>query len=344
MPPPLAGVRVVDFTELLPGPFLTQCMVDMGAHVIKVERPTVGDSARRLAPGLFRAVNRGKVVHRVDLKDASGVEAARDWVRSSDILVEGFRPGVMERIGLGYDVARSLKPSLVYVSLSGYGQRGPHAHEPGHDINYLARSGVLALSGGATVSAHSTGVPLADLCGSVYALSATLAALMQVRSGGTGQHLDVSLTDCVAHWLNPRLGHFQSDGVRSLALQKLDVFIKPAYGVFETADHSSIAIAALEDAFWESLRAALSLPFPAGMSYADRVNHADGINEALSKRVRSLAPQEALRRLKELDVPASELVLPSDLLATPHAVARGLADPAQPDLVRFPVRLEGMRS
>lgn len=342
--PPLAGVRVLDFSELLPGPFFTQSLVDLGAQVLKIERPEHGDNARQLAPGLFRAVNRGKTSRRLDLKAPGAREELLSLVRTSDVLVEGFRPGVMDRLGLGCEQARAIQPSLVYVSLSGYGQQGPHASEPGHDINYLARSGLLALSGGATASAHAIGVPMADLCGSLYALSATLAALMQVRAGGTGQHVDVALTDCVSHWLNPRLAHFHDEGLHTLAAQKRDVFIKPAYGVFQTADGAQLAIAALEDAFWEALRVALTLPFPTRLSYPQRAALADRINQALSARVGAMPAHQVLALLGAADVPATELVSPADFLSSPQAVARGLAEPAHPGLVRFPVQLAGMET
>lgn len=342
--PPLAGVRVLDFSELLPGPFFTQSLAELGATVVKVERPPHGDNARRLAPGLFRAVNRGKTCRSLDLKAAGALEAAADLVRASDVLVEGFRPGVMERLGLGYEAARALNPALVYVSLSGYGQRGPHASEPGHDINYLARSGLLALSGGAEASAHATGVPLADLCGSLYALSATLAALMQVRAGGAGQHLDVALTDCAAHWLNPRLGHFRAEGLQSLPAQRRDVFVKPAYGIFATADGGRVAIAALEDGFWEALRVAFALPFMSGLCYSERVAQADHINELLSAHVRAMPLRTVLGLLKAADLPVTELVAPDDVLSSPQGLARGLAARDEPNLVRFPVRIAGMET
>src|SRR5690606_3470150 len=138
------GLRVLDFSELLPGPFFTQSLVEMGAHVIKVERPPHGDNARKLAPGLFASINRGQHSLKVDLKDPTQAQALRQQVAEADVVVEGFRPGVMKRLGFGYEELATLNPRIVYVSLSGYGQQGSMAHMPGHDINYLATAGVLA--------------------------------------------------------------------------------------------------------------------------------------------------------------------------------------------------------
>ncbi|MFP5476993.1 MAG: CoA transferase, partial [Gammaproteobacteria bacterium] len=178
--PPLAGITVLDFSELLPGPFFTQMLAEMGAEVIKVERPPHGDNARRLGPGGFEAVNRGKKSVLLDLKDEAGRARAHALLAGADVLVESYRPGVMTRLGLDHASLQAAHPRLVYVSLSGYGQDGPWAQLPGHDINYLAAAGVMALSGEpGGPPAPGFGLPAADLCGAMYALSATLAALLQ---------------------------------------------------------------------------------------------------------------------------------------------------------------------
>jgi crotonobetainyl-CoA:carnitine CoA-transferase CaiB-like acyl-CoA transferase len=248
---PLEGVRIVDFSELLPGPFMTQNLCELGAEVIKIERPPHGDSARRMAPGLFEAVNRGKQSRVLDLKQPAGRERAIALISQADILVETYRPGVMSRLGLGYEAMKVLNPRLIYASLTGYGQSGPMAALPGHDLNYLAVGGAIALSGhGASTPAHAFGLPAADLCGAMYGFSAILAALYQRASTGEGQYLDIAMLDCVAHWLNVRVGHFHHAGIDSLESQRRDVLIKPAYGVFETADARHLTICALEDHFW----------------------------------------------------------------------------------------------
>lgn len=345
-PLPLSGIAVADFSELLPGPFLTQNLLELGAAVTKIERPPHGDNARRLYPGVFDAVNRGKPCVMLDLKQPAGVQAAREIIARSDVLVEGFRPGVMARLGLGYDEAAAINPGLVYVSLSGYGQHGPNAQRPGHDINYLATAGALALAGSdPAMPAPGAGLPVADLCGAMYALSSILAALMQRQHTGRGQHLDVSLTDCVAHWMNPRLGQFSSAGLASLAAQRQDVLNKPAYGVFRTRDGACVAIAALEDHFWLRLvqAFALDLSTTETSSYHQRVTLATDINHAIAGYVAGLDAPDIIARLEAADVPVSLVEEPLALRGTPHARARGLFDGhAEARYVRYPVRLAHM--
>jgi len=144
---PLQGIRILDFTELLPGPFLSQNLLEMGATVIKVERPPHGDNARLMAPGVFQAANRGKKSIQIDLKSAQGLEQIEQLLLTADMVLEAYRPGVMKRLGLDYASLSIRFPKLIYASLSGYGQAGARALWPGHDLNYQAGSGALALSG-----------------------------------------------------------------------------------------------------------------------------------------------------------------------------------------------------
>lgn len=339
---PLAGVSVLDFSELAPGPFMTQCLAEMGASVTKIERPQ-GDQARTLQPGGFKVLNVGKTSKRVDLKDAAAAEEIFQLATQADILVEGFRPGVMARLGLGYERLRAANPALIYVSITGFGQTGPFADRGGHDINYMAMAGVTALSGGADQPPKDAiGLPVSDFCGSLYALSATLAALLQVRSTGQGQQLDVSIVDCLTHWMNPRLGHFQYAHIDSLEAQRRDVFNKPGYGVFATADRSFVAIASLEDAFWQRLIRALPIAL-AGIehsTHAQRSKHAAEINSRLAAVVASLPADEVVARLTAADVPVSKMITPGELPRSPHAVARQLfADVDGLSYARFPVQL-----
>jgi crotonobetainyl-CoA:carnitine CoA-transferase CaiB-like acyl-CoA transferase len=335
-------VHVLDFSELAPGPFMTQCLVEMGASVTKIERPQ-GDQARTLQPGGFKVLNVGKDCRRVDLKDAATSEQVFQLAVESDILVEGFRPGVMTRLGLGYDRLRAANPALIYVSITGFGQSGPFAARGGHDINYMAMAGVTALSGGAgQPPKDAIGLPISDFCGSLYALSTTLAALLQVRATGQGQHLDVSIVDCLTHWMNPRLGHFQQARLETLEQQRQDVFNKPGYGVFATADETFVAIASLEDAFWQRLIKALPIALDGidHSTHARRSEHALAINAQLAAAIRSLPADEVIQRLTAVDVPVSKMVSPSELPTSAHAVARDLFTAVDGiKYARFPVKL-----
>lgn len=344
---PLDGVTVLDFSELLPGPFLTQNLLELGATVIKVERPPHGDNARKIAPGLFRSVNRGKQTLMADLKDPE--QAAEVWklAATADIVVEGYRPGVMARLAFDYETLAAANPGVIYVSLTGFGQDGPLAKVPGHDINYLAVAGVLALSGTDPARPdHGAGIPLADLCGAMYGLSSTLAALFQRQRTGRGQFLDVSLTDCAMHWMNPRLGHFDEAGLDSLQAQREDILAKPAYGVFHTADDALISIAALEDHFWDRLARLLELDpqlLALGTHHA-RVAQAAQINAAIAARVATFESDALLSMLIEADIPASPVVTPAALRSAEHGQRRQLlAAEGNGAFFRYPVMMAGVR-
>lgn len=344
---PLANLRVLDFSELLPGPFMTQSLVELGATVLKVERPPHGDNTRQLSAGLFKAVNRGKQSIVADLKNPAELARVRELAAQADVLVEAYRPGVMARLGLGWTALRALNPRLVYVSLTGFGQTGPNAQVPGHDVNYVAASGVAALSCGADGRPGAgIGVPVADLVGATYALAALNAALLQRERSGRGQHLDVAITDCLAHWMNPRLAAFHQAGARDAQAQQRLAHARAAYGIFRCADGRHLSIAALEDHFWRRLLGVFDLaPFdaPDYAHAAARQAQAQAINARLEAAVAALTLDEALRRCTEADLPAVPLVAPSELPESPQVRARALmqATPAG-TLVRFPVRLDGM--
>ena len=341
--PPLQGVTVVDFSELLPGPFLTQNLAEMGARIIKIERPPHGDNARHLGQGAFEAVNRGKQSLLVDLKDETQRAQVHDLLASADIVIESYRPGVMARLGLDAAALCEAYPRLICVSLSGYGQTGPWADLPGHDINYLAAAGVLAVSG---APAQSFGLPVADLCGAMYALSATLAALFQREATGRGQYLDVALADCALHWMNPRLGAYRSADARTVQAQREATLVKAAYGAFRCKDGRYVSIAALEDHFWKRLCTALPLaPFdgPEYATHKARKAVADAINLRIEQAVEPLHSREAFELLCRHDVPSAPVVHPAELSAQDHFASRGKFAPGD-DMpwVRFPVALEGM--
>ncbi len=345
--PPLAGITVIDFSELLPGPFFTQSLAEMGARVIKIERPPHGDNARRMGPGGFDAVNRGKLSLLADLKDETQRARIRALVSEADVLVESYRPGVMARLGMDYASLRESCPRLVYVSLSGYGQAGPWADLPGHDINYLSAAGVLAVSGAPDgPPMQNFGLPVADLCGGMYALSSTLAALLQRQSSGQGQHLDVALAECALHWMNPRLGAYGAEGAMGLAAQRQATLVKPAYGAFRCRDGQFISLAALEDHFWARLCQAMDMgPFAADayLHLRARKPQADAINARIGEQLAGEDAAAAFDRLSRHDLPVAPVVAPSDLADLPHFAQRGLFAQDQPlSLVRYPVALAGV--
>ncbi|MGQ9532366.1 MAG: CaiB/BaiF CoA transferase family protein [Desulfotomaculales bacterium] len=249
--PPLAGIRVLDLSRLAPGGYCTMLLADLGAEVIKIEEPGSGDGLRSLGAnerdrpgGLFLALGRSKKSLTLNLKAAAGREIFMRLARDVDVLVEGFRPGVMARLGLGYEDLRPLNPRLVYCSLSGYGQHGPYRNRPGHDVNYLAVGGLLGLLAGPGEKPVVPGLPLADLAGGLMAVVGILAALVARARTGAGQYLDVSMLDAVV----------ALTGIYSCLPARPQVFAGalPGYNVYETADGRYMALGALEGKFWNN--------------------------------------------------------------------------------------------
>jgi crotonobetainyl-CoA:carnitine CoA-transferase CaiB-like acyl-CoA transferase len=244
----LAGTTVVDFGMWRPVPFAGQLLGELGATVTKVERP--GGDPMRSFPGLYRRLNDMKDVVELDLARAGDRERALELGAGADVVMEGFRPGVAERLGIGYAAVGKRNPHVVYCSVSGYGQTGGLASVPGHDVNYQAWSGVLAAR--LPDAESKLGIPLGDLAGGAYAAMAVCAALVARARDGRGRCIDVSMTDVLRTWADPPLGTETADRPRGA-----DGF--PAYGVFACADgHVTLGIVN-EQRFWEGLCRALEL-------------------------------------------------------------------------------------
>jgi alpha-methylacyl-CoA racemase len=208
----LAGLRVLDLSRLLPGGFCSLLLADFGAEVIKVEDMGAGDYLRA-SPAPFVALNRGKRSIRIDLKHGDGRDVFLRLVRDADVLLESFRPGVMDRLGVGYDHLRTVNPRLVYCAITGYGQDGPYALRAGHDMNYLALTGLLGMTGEPDGPPVQAGGQIADIGGgALMAAFGILAALRERESSGDGQFVDVSMTDGALSWLAMDAARYFADG------------------------------------------------------------------------------------------------------------------------------------
>jgi crotonobetainyl-CoA:carnitine CoA-transferase CaiB-like acyl-CoA transferase len=264
---PLAGVRVLDLTRLLPGPVATMHLADMGAEVVKIEDPGSGDYARTIGyvrnevSQFFIAVNRGKQSIRLDLKDATQRDEFLRMVDAADVVVESFRPGVMDKLGIGWQVLKQRNPKLVMCAISGYGQDGPFAHLAGHDINYLGYAGMLEQNVGPEGVPALPNLQIGDLLGGAQtAVQGILAALLGVKNGGAGRFVDVSMTDAVfAHNIMPlaAVNHFGRPAMPGRDLLTGGV---PCYNVYRTQDGRFIAVGALELKFWEACCDVLDRP------------------------------------------------------------------------------------
>ena len=266
-PRPLEGVRVLDLSRLLPGPFLSLVLADLGADVVKVEAPRGGDWVRYMPPlkgGMsvqFIALNRGKRSLAIDLKKPGGADALKELVRSADVLIESFRPGVMDRLGVGYEALSAVNPRLVYAAISGYGQNGPYHQRAGHDLNYCALAGTLAMTGEAGGPPQMAGFQLADIGGGgLFGAVGVLAALHAATASGQGRLLDISMTEGAMAFnaltlvtslhgkAEPTRGNDLLNGARS------------CYQTYETSDGGFMALAALEPKFWAAFCGAVDRP------------------------------------------------------------------------------------
>jgi len=250
---PLAGLRVLDLSRLLPGPYCSMLLARLGAEVIKVETPLAGDYAR-MAPrelgfgGVFEALNRGKRSVAIDYRRPRGRELLLELAQGADVFIESSRPGRLDRCGLGAVDVQAVNPALVYCSISGYGQWGPHRDRPGHDIDYLAVSGVLSLLGPHGAPPAPPGLQLADIATGTLAAVRILAALVGRATSGDGAYLDVAAIDGPVSWLGTlgdAMGHFGDEpGPMAGAY--------PCYRTYRTADGRWLAVGALEVQFWRA--------------------------------------------------------------------------------------------
>lgn len=271
----LCGITVIDLTRLLPGPLATRHLAEMGATVLKIEGPARDgqeDGTRHMGltradreagrPSLtFRALNEGKQLHEIDLRSDAGRARLLELARGADLLVEGFRPGVMERLGLGWETLHALNPRLVVCAITGYGQHNAWSHRAGHDINYIAMAGVLEQI--ATIDGE-VAVPnfqIGDLMGGTQAaVSGMLAALLAAQRSGRGRFVDVSMTHEVhRHHVLARIT-LEATGRTPAPGRDLLSGGAPCYGVYRCADGRFVAVGALEMKFWAALCEALGHP------------------------------------------------------------------------------------
>jgi len=321
---PLAGVRVLDLTRLLPGPMGTLHLADLGADVIKVEDLGAGDYA---APQVRTLLNRNKRGIRIDLKQPAGVAALLRLCRDADVLVEGFRPGVMQRLGVGYDAVAAANPRIVYCSLSGFGQTGPLRDMPGHDLNYCAMTGVADQIGTAAGPAQSN-LPVADLLGGcMTAVMGILAALFDAARTGQGRHVDVSMADGVlAHAVLPLAALNQHGRVSATGGATLTGELA-CYGFYGTADGRHMAVGALEPKFWDALCQRLERDDLAPLHRTGDPNTEQRVRQELAAifALHSLAHWSAL--FADGQACVTPVLRLDETMAHPHFQARGMVVP-----------------
>jgi crotonobetainyl-CoA:carnitine CoA-transferase CaiB-like acyl-CoA transferase len=256
MPQALDGIRVLDLSRMLPGPYCSMMLGDLGAEVIKIEEPKIGDPTRHTRPlvdgksAAFAQVNRNKKSIAIDLKKPEGRNLFLKLASTADCILEQFRPGVVDRLGVGYKTVSEINPRAVYCSLTGFGQDGPHRDRSGHDLNYLALSGVLGLTTDQRGKPVIPGVQLADLAGGMIAGFAILAALLARERTGRGQYVDVSMFDVMVSMLPVPAAHHFAGKTIPVGGKYVLSGAYPFYNVYETSDGKYMTLGALEPKFW----------------------------------------------------------------------------------------------
>ena len=330
---PLSGLRVLDLSRLLPGPFCTLLLADLGADVIKIEDTTGGDYIRWTPPlhgdysAMYHTLNRNKRSVKLNLKCDAGREAFLKLAGTADVVVESFRPGVMDRLGVGWATLHRRNPRLVLCSITGYGQDGPYRDRAGHDLNYMAIGGALGITGTADGELAMPGVQVGDLGGgAMSAAIAILAALQHRNNTGEGQHCDVSMLDGIVAWLSIHAARFFHDGERPGPATLHLNGRHPCYNVYRCKD-GWMSVGALEPKFWAALVEALELPHLATEAFAQgdeaRRVHAE-IEAVFLTRTRA----EWAERLAGKDVCCEPVLGFDEVFANPQVRHRGLEIPA----------------
>ncbi|MCC7536555.1 MAG: CoA transferase [Deltaproteobacteria bacterium] len=324
----LRGIRVLDLTRLIPGPFATLLLADLGARVDKIEDPGAGDYLRPMPPQVggmsatFVTLNRGKRSAVIDLKKAEGVALFRRLAARTDVIVESFRPGVMDKLGLGYDVLRADNPRLVYAALTGYGQDGPLSKRAGHDLNYLSRAGVLGMQGPNGGPPQVPGVQMADVGGGLWCAMGILAALYARERTGVGRFVDVAMTDGAMPFGAFGFGPVLASGSSApRGGDPLSGGIAP-YATYRTADGRHVSLAALEPKFWIAFCQATGIEIDLGALVPG--DHQPKLREQVAGVIGGKTRDEWEAFAVEHDCCLEPVLEPHELLADAHAKARGV--------------------
>ncbi|QKW33825.1 CoA transferase [Actinomadura sp. NAK00032] len=309
---PLDGLRVLDLTMWRPGPYATLLLAQLGADVIKVEPP--GGEPMRMFGDHFDVLNRHKRSMVLDLKSADGLAELRRLAADAEVFVEGFRPGVADRLGAGHEALRALNPRLVYCSISGYGADGPLRDVPGHDINYRAYAAALPPD---AVSPEADDLPLADMAAATMAAFAITAAVLRARATGVGDRVDLGMADVLAHWTGTVPAATRSSGAGPV----------PGYGVYPTKDGRKITLGVVsEERLWAATCRALGIEAHAGVPFAERLGRIAELDGAVTAAVAKLTQAEAVERLTGAGAPVAPLLSHAEMLALDHFAHRKVQD------------------
>lgn len=315
---PLDGIRIISMAEQYPGPFATLLMADLGADVIIVERTGGGDPSRQF-PGFYASLNRNKRSITLDLKSDHGREALRRLIKDADVLMEGFRPGSMARLGFDYAAVAALNPRVVYVSISGFGQTGPYRDRPAHDLSYQAISGLLFRQAATGQPELRPDLAIGDLSSAMFAVVGTLSALLERTRSGHGKYVDVSMTDCLVSWMTTFLGPVMNGGACA------SIEAEPAYGIFKCADGKLLTLSiAHEDWFWEPFCTLLGMADAARLLRPERLAQEPELRDRISTHLLAKPRGSWGELFDQARIPWGPVNAIEEVAADPHFRERGL--------------------
>jgi CoA:oxalate CoA-transferase len=353
----LEGVLVLDMSQFLSGPFAALRLGDLGARVIKIERPDGGDLCRRLYLSdtelggdstLFHAINRGKESFAADFKSTEGLNAIKKLIACADIVIQNFRPGVIERLGLDYDTARTINPRIVYASITGYGEEGPWRALPGQDLLAQARTGVMWLNGDEEQGPVPFGLAIADLLAGNAIVQGALAALVRSRAAGRGAHIQTSLLEALIDFQFEVFATYLNDGGRipkRAGYRNAHAYLAAPYGVYKTADGwLALAMTPLD-----KLSPLLEMPELAGLPADAPFRQRDALKRRIADALTKRPTADWLARLQPHDIWCSEVLNWSELFASENFrlldmiqdLERG--DGVSLKTMRSPIRVDGQR-
>src|SRR5712692_505740 len=328
----LEGIRVLDLTQIMAGPFCPMLLADLGAEVLKIENPLGGDDSRRMAPpyyngeaAAFMAMNRNKYGVAVDIRTSPGKQLLWRFIETADVLVENFRPGTMARLGFGFEEVHASYPKLVYCSISGFGQTGPYRERGGFDLVAQAMSGILSITGSPEELAK-VGVPISDLNAGLYASHAILAALLSRIRTGEGQYIETSLLEAALEYNIWESNEYWATGTAPRGLGTAHRLAAP-YQVFATAS-GWIAIGAANQRNWEQLVRALDRPDllhnAKFATNADRMSHREELVETVTATLKKRTTEEWLPVFDEAGVPCGPVLTLDEVYLHPQVQARAM--------------------
>ncbi len=343
---PLQGIRVLDFTRVLAGPSAALALADLGAEVLKIEPPDTGDETRMFPPRrdgeshYFLSINRGKKSIVVDLKTEAGVKLVKDLAAKCDVLVENYRPGVMDRLGLGYETLSAINPRLIYCAISGYGMTGPLRDRPSFDIVLQAMSGALSVNGEPGRQPTKLGIPLGDLVGGINGPMGILAALYERTLTGRGRLIDVSLMDGLINMLGylAQLAFFKGEDPKPQGSEHPNLV---PYGIFPASD-GSIVVACLMNSFWERICQALCMQDWIKDARFDTIEKRRDNRALVNERIAGITSQKTVQELLDIftqhQVPHAPILGIQAALSQPQAVAREMVvETEHPVLGKIPI-------